>query len=229
MKGNFLPDRSKAAFIMSAEELFERNGKLYFWTFTWPDAMPVWCYANSWDRFAHSLIQNYTRDDFEALRVWERHPGGHGIHVHALCNERLDVNLIRELTVRYGLGKVVHVRKAVRKDVSYLTKYMTKDQAIPGLRMWAKMGCWAHVKGSDLEFESKECAEWQTNYRAARAAGGNGGEAFRYAVVRSQMTTKQRAAEWADLSAMIKFPAQPILNGDGTDITTVWADGRVEK
>lgn len=222
-----LPQRSTAAFRMSCEELFERNRKVFFWTFTWPDAMPHWCYSRSWERFIDCLRRRYTSNEFQALRVWEKHPQGHGLHVHMLCNERLGVNMVRRIAVHFGLGRVLHARRARHADSLYMSKYLSKDLGVTGLRMWAKIGKWQHCPKNELKFDSLTCREWQTNFRCARAGGANGGEAFRYATLMDRMTTAQQAAHWAELS---RDNSRPVFRKDApTDVTTVWNDGDVTK
>lgn len=177
-----LPKRERAAFLMSVEELFalakQQGRQVYFWTFTWAEPMAYWCYGPSWHRFSRWLVRDYTSDDFAALRVWERHPQGHGLHVHMLCNERLDVNHMRQGAVHFGLGYVLHVRKAIPKDAGYLSKYMTKDGRIPGVRQWAKLGNWEHVKCCDLEFHSKEADHFRAVNALFRAHGMTGHQAY---------------------------------------------------
>lgn len=184
--------------MMTVEEFFtiaqSQHKKCYFWTFTWPTPMSYWCYSKSWDRFVDLLNRNYTSEEFMAVRVWERHPEHGGLHIHMLCNERLYVGLMRRLARHCGLGFVLHVAPVrdgyvvpgglkVGPSVSvarYMSKYMTKDGAIDGLRLWGKLGQWEHVKCSDLEFRSKEADAFRSANAFFRDRGMNAREAYNH-------------------------------------------------
>ncbi len=160
-----LPSRSKAAFLMSAEALAEISQRLYFWTFTWAEILPVSECRRTWNRFTN-LLHGNTSERFAALRVWELHPGGHGLHVHMLTNERIDVNVVRCLLARAGMGVVCHVRGARLGDEAYMAKYMRKGRRIPGVRQWAKLGKWQHVRCGGLVFESQEANFFRQLYHS---------------------------------------------------------------
>jgi hypothetical protein len=158
-------NRSHAAFLFSAEMLAEQSGWLYFWTFTWARRLELEEYRRTWNQFS-TLLQRHSSPDFKGLRHWERHPRGHGLHVHMLTNERIDVNLVRQLTVRCGLGKVVHVRRGSLKDAKYMSKYMTKSGRIKGVRMWAALGHWEHSLVKNVRDKSKEADFYRKIYHS---------------------------------------------------------------
>jgi hypothetical protein len=85
--------------------------------------------------------------------VYERHGGGHGLHIHALLDCRLDVTVVRPIAERFGFGRI-HV-EMVKKEASeligkYMGKYLTKafqkrPDCLKYKRLWA---CIGEFKGS---------------------------------------------------------------------------------
>src|SRR5580692_6942696 len=141
MRLNHPVSKSKAAFLMSAERLFNHCGQVYFWTFTWPKCMPDWRYGPSWNLFIKGLNRFYGAT-IVGLRVWEVHPGeySHGLHCHALINRHLNIFIVRRIAKRYGLGHV-WVARADIGAAGYLAKYITKEnQLSPGMRQWGTIG-----------------------------------------------------------------------------------------
>jgi hypothetical protein len=109
------------------------------WTLTYADA--------EWDRAAvradvNDFLQRLRKhlgEEFPALYVIERHPGGHGYHVHLALQARfIDKHVLQSLWGR-GLVQYADGNKAIRKEKTkrgqarclarYLTKYMTKAWA----------------------------------------------------------------------------------------------------
>lgn len=148
--------RSEAAFLFSAERLFDQEPELYFWTFTWKDVMPDWYYANSWSRFVDKLSYMYG-GTLRGLKVVELHKQ-HGIHYHCLLNKRVWVGEVRRVAERFGLGRV-HVKRADRGAITYLSKYLSK-QFISKNKLHARVGRWGTIGGfrsckvKDVEIDS---------------------------------------------------------------------------
>ena len=228
MKLAFPITKSRAAFLFSAQRLAEISRRLYFWTFTWEEEwLALEIYRRSWNRFTTAL-QRRTKADFAALRVWEEHQGGHGLHVHMLANERLDVNLVRVLAKRAGIGRI-NVRRAVQRDAEYLAKYMTKRGKIRGVRQWAALGNWQHTKVSDVEVESDDGKLLRTIYRSpavqALPTRRRWGEARRifFQFMRAGMNPSELGPKLAQISKVNRDANEP------RDITIIWADGTVER
>lgn len=186
---------------MSCEVLFEEAKRLhrrvYFWTFTFPDAEAHWCVSKAWNRFSGKLWEKYTSQDFMALRVWEVHPSefSHGLHVHMLCNERISIHLMRRLCAHYGLGhcwvRQAHAEpwrgkdgQVYPSDLDYTAKYIGKMNMRPQhVHVWSKLGAWEHVKCSDLEFQSAQAADFRDANQRLRGMGMDARQAWGFARV----------------------------------------------
>jgi len=145
--------KSKAAFLLSCEKLFDTYGQCYFWTFTFKECMPDWWYPRHWDIFIKTLTNLYG-GWIQGVRVIEVHPGGHGLHYHCIIATRVSVHLVRRVGRRVGIGHV-HVQKCDRKTAHYLAKYLDKGEKIhKRMKKWACMGGFCGVKWKDIEIES---------------------------------------------------------------------------
>lgn len=123
---NRLMGKSEAAFRMSAHKFYQQTWKVYFWTFTCKEVHPDWCYSEIWRRFNLDL-QNLYGGLLAGLKVIEFHDN-HGIHWHALLNQRMYAPIVRRIGKRYGIGRV-HVRKKPADEgaIGYLADYLTED------------------------------------------------------------------------------------------------------
>lgn len=134
--------RSKWACVFSIRELID-DGWAYLWTLTTADAVDLPGLSRRWRK----LIWNgFT----PCVRVFEKHPKGHGYHVHFITAERIDVNTLRVKTEAAGFGRI-HVKRVPGRAAEYIAKYLTKQRATsPGIRMWACVG-FAGTKTKDIE------------------------------------------------------------------------------
>ncbi len=144
--------KTAQALIWSIESISDGR----FWTFTVPREQSPRETAAMWRRLAWELKRSL---GFRGIRVFEMHPGGHGLHVHVVTDSFFDVNEVRSISDRMGWGRV-NVKR-IRKGVSdfedqagvsqtgnvarYLAKYLVKQlrqrlPALKGLRMWAAFG-----------------------------------------------------------------------------------------
>jgi len=145
--------RSAAAFVMSAEKLFAENDRIYFWTFTFVEALPDPWVMPTWNRFLVRL-RDIHGGWMRGLRVMELHPGGHGLHIHALLNLRVNVHIVRRVGRKVGIGRV-HVKTCNEGAIGYLAKYLAKDVSrIKGARSWGAIGGFRPVTGRHLENDS---------------------------------------------------------------------------
>lgn len=146
--------KSQAAFILTANKLFEVYPKVYFWTFTFKECMPDWWYPRHWDLF-NKALQNLHGGWLPGVRVIEVHPGGHGLHYHALLGVRLNIHLAVRVGKRYGIGQFMDPKQADIGSVMYLAKYLTKKEELyKGMRRWGCMGGFVPVRVRDIEVES---------------------------------------------------------------------------
>ena len=134
----FAESRTQTAFRWSVMDLFERGRTVYFWTFTMVDAIPSWQFGTTWTRLLVDLQTCFGK--LRGVRVFEWHRN-HGLHCHALIDERLNVNVVRRCAKRYGFGRL-HVEVANIGAALYLAKYLDKDRGrIPySGRSWARLG-----------------------------------------------------------------------------------------
>ena len=79
------------------------GGWAYLWTLTTPDQVDLKELSQRWQK----LIWNgFT----PCVRVFEKHPRGHGYHVHFVTAERIDVGELRlkaEAVVRFRLSALI--------------------------------------------------------------------------------------------------------------------------
>ncbi len=170
------------AFRWTVDSLFERNESIYLWTFTWKVPHSDDYYRESWDKFRHYLHYNFPL--LCGLRVFEMHPGSwrlfgesHGLHVHALFNEWVDIRQLKKLSDKCGFGRI-NVKKCDRNGAYYLAKYLTKkaDRPLPkGMRAFGTIGfprgCKMLTRVRDVKIESqftKNVTTWQRKLRCSR-------------------------------------------------------------
>ena len=149
-----LMTKSKAAFLFSVERLFAEVEHAYLWTFTFPDVPSIDEGAQRWRR----LVQWFDRcfkGTVWGLRVYELHKT-HGLHLHALRNRHVRVEIVRPAAKRYGFGRI-HVKLVDKAGAKYLAKYLTKQgrpECFEGKRLWAAFGAFCHCKVKDVEVTS---------------------------------------------------------------------------
>lgn len=149
--------RTEAAFFLSGQRLFAESESVYFWTFTFSEVMPDWYYSGTWQKFIGALCRFYG-GTLRGLKVVELHKD-HGIHYHALLNKRIWVGQVRRLAKQFGMGAVVHVKKADLGAVGYLQKYLSKDfcganRLHSAVSRWGAIGGFKPCRVRDLEVDS---------------------------------------------------------------------------
>lgn len=102
--------KTAAAFLMTAERLFQPDTKIYFWTFTFNTVHSDQEGSRLFSDFLNHL-RKVLGGDWGGVKVAEIHPKGHGIHFHALINRRLAVDIVRRVAKCHGLGRI-HVERA---------------------------------------------------------------------------------------------------------------------
>lgn len=112
------------------------TGWAYLWTFTLATAEP-WKVASG--RYARLIMYLRRKQSFEYVRVFEDHPGGHGLHCHLVTSERIPVQLVRQMAAKCGVGRI-HVKRIGASSAPYIAKYLTKGRVrVAGVRLrwWA--------------------------------------------------------------------------------------------
>jgi len=105
------------------------------------------------------------------LRVFEMHPGSdryvpglsHGLHVHAIIDRRLPVDIMRSIWEEEGDGGRIHVCAIPAERAMYVGKYLAKQrvECMKGMRLWAPIGRAETSKVKDIVVDSR----WTAAYR----------------------------------------------------------------
>jgi len=159
--------RRRAAIQCNAARL-QRIGRLYFWTFTFAEAQHD-CDAvyAAWNRFRNSAAQSRFLREFRGLRVFELHPGGHGIHIHFITPNFLNIRHVRRLAEKAGFGRI-HVipwEGTPEGIAGYVGKYMAKGKhcdELAGRRVYGTFGMGEDkTRQCDIEVHSSYGTIWK--------------------------------------------------------------------
>lgn len=138
---------------VSEEDLFNRvtvAKHVFLWTFTTPDACEAKEVLTRWKKYQTLAIKAGT--PVKCFRVLEKHPRGHGYHIHFITVERLDVRKVRPLAERAGFGRI-HVLCIPTVKAGYVIKYLVKAlRKGCGRRLWACVG-FKGVRAADVLIE----------------------------------------------------------------------------
>ena len=166
--------KSRIAFQFSMENF--KTG-LFLWTFTWPKPMGPKEGSRLWGNFLRGKSRS-SPHGFNAcfpfaagLRVFEMHPGSdryvpglsHGLHVHAIIDRRLPVEIMRSIWEDEANGGRIHVRAIPAERAMYIGKYLAKQrvECMKGMRLWAPIGRAETSKVKDIVVDSR----WTAAYR----------------------------------------------------------------
>ena len=156
--------KSKSAFLFSSRKL--AKDRLFMWTFTFKELLGVKDTRKRWNRLLTAMKRTWP--ELQGIRVFEMHKR-HGLHVHMVTNERIDVVQARALAEKAGWGRI-HVTVMPAEHARYLAKYLSKERpsCLKRWRLWAAFGeGWEPTKVKDLIKESlfstvyRACKEWQ--------------------------------------------------------------------
>ena len=157
--------KTKAAFLFASQTLGKQ--RLYFWTFTFKELLAVRETRKRWNHLLTLVLREWPR--LQGLRVFELHPEGHGLHVHVVTNQFIDVNRARQLAIHAGWGRI-HVRRMASEHSGYLAKYLSKErpECFRHWRLWAGFGSgWEWTKVKEVIRETlfsrvyRACKEWK--------------------------------------------------------------------
>jgi len=147
--------KTQAAFILSAEKLFELGARVYFWTFTFREVWPDWWYPSVWRCFTRDLGNLYG-GNYCGVRVLEP-AEHHGLHYHCLINRRMNIHLIRRIGAKYGMH-IIKVKRCGKREgvIRYLLPYLNPLRCgiTPGMRRWGTMGAFIGVKVNNIIVET---------------------------------------------------------------------------
>lgn len=156
--------KSKAAFLFASQTLGKQQ--LYLWTFTFRELLAIKETRKRWNHLLTLLLRTWPT--LQGLRVFELH-AEHGLHVHLVTNQFIDVNWARELAAQAGWGRI-HVTRMPSEHAGYLAKYLSKErpECLHRWRLWAGFGkSWEWTKVKDIVRETlfsqiyRACKEWQ--------------------------------------------------------------------
>jgi len=159
--------KSKAAYLFATQTLGKES--LYMWTFTFKKLLGVKDTRKRWNRLLTAMKRTWP--GLQGIRVFEMHKR-HGLHVHMVTNERIDVVQARALAEKAGWGRI-HVTVMPAEHARYLAKYLSKERppCLKRWRLWAAFGeSWEPTKvngrvGPDAVISSSasiSCAEWSS-------------------------------------------------------------------
>jgi hypothetical protein len=143
--------KSKAAFLFASQTLGKQRP--YLWTFTFKELLAVKETRKRWNYLLTLLLRTWP--ELRGLRVFELHKE-HGLHVHLVTNQFIDVNRARELATKAGWGRI-HVTPMPSEHSGYLAKYLSKErpECLRNWRLWAGFGKgWEWTKVKDVIRES---------------------------------------------------------------------------
>ena len=142
--GRRYPAKSWTALRWTCERVKPR----YMWTFTLRDVHTAQDGARLWSALWRDVLK---RMGFRGVRVFELHPGGHGLHVHFLCDSFYSVRVVRARMrslasgAPWGTGFGVDVTRITgARGWLYACKYVSKGLrtvALKGVRLWARCAC----------------------------------------------------------------------------------------
>jgi len=150
-----LLNRTAQAFTFTVERLAFWNPKLYFWTFTYRDVPynDIWAMWQ-WSRFRMKMHNAFPL--IKGVRVVELHRS-HGIHFHALINERIPLERVRRIGWPMGFGRM-SVQIADTGSASYMAKYLTKAyrerNGFGQRRRWGAIGGFPVCRCRDVIYDT---------------------------------------------------------------------------
>jgi len=157
--------KSKAAFLFASQTLGKQP--LYLWTFTFRELLAIKETRKRWNHLLTLLLRTWP--DLQGLRVFELHKE-HGLHVHLVTNQFIDVYRARELAMQAGWRRI-HVTPMPSEHAGYLAKYLSKErpECLYRWRLWAGFGKgWEWTKVKDVVRQTvfsriyQACKEWQS-------------------------------------------------------------------
>jgi hypothetical protein len=178
------------------------------WTFTFAeDNLPVPIAKKIWSDFYRRLRNEKERAKIKhltGLRVFQMHPGGHGLHIHLATGCYLYINLMRALWKKSGGGRI-HVLPIAKDRVGYLAKYLGKHGrplCLKGARLWAKFGTFNASRVKDIVIES----DWTRTYHALVAVLGARFTSLPFYKRQWAVTNVQFGRQWCENFTSKDFP-----------------------
>ena len=108
-------------------EMMMKGGRLRFLTLTVPEhGLPLKVVtarfrALRWSRYMRDLLKGHAY-----ICVYEKHPSGHGWHIHIVLNRFIPIREFRGIAERYGFGRI-HIELCGADIGKYISKYISKS------------------------------------------------------------------------------------------------------
>lgn len=112
--------------LWSCEEMCKGGRRLRFLTLTVPEhGLPLRVVTARWralrsSRFVRDLLRNH-----DYICVYEKHPSGHGWHIHVVLNRFVPIREFRRVAEYYGFGRI-HIELCGSDIGKYIAKYIAK-------------------------------------------------------------------------------------------------------
>lgn len=164
--------RSEVAADLSLTELVKGQPFCFLWTFTFEEHTSARDAGKAWHRFTTYCKRN--KIALKGLKVYEKHLGGHGIHIHMITPNYYRVVDIRPLAIAAGFGRI-HAKRISSSRATYVLKYVRKGlrkgiEGMSGVRKWSVFGDareWATRK-KDITVDTifTRCWHWLARHNA---------------------------------------------------------------
>ena len=117
---------------MAVDKMREQFSSVYFLTLTTADKCTPCQVSYRWRELIHTRY--WKKLHIAYVQVLEKHPGGHGWHIHAVVSSRIPVDTFRPLLKSCGFGRfhIVKCNRHLDRITYYLAKYIGKS--LPGMR-----------------------------------------------------------------------------------------------
>lgn len=192
-------NRSQSALFWSLKDLIE-NDTCYLWTVTARSLVPDSWFGNMHSRFMknmnHAARDGKIHEWWGGVRVFEPHPGGHGLHSHLVLKNRMPWRVVEACAHKAGLGRInVHNDPVGIGAIYYLAEYLGKSaKEMSGVRRWACVGTYDGVGKRDVVFSGSRIDRIKALAEGYRLAGRHRYAAYRFAVM--QVQEEERDALW---------------------------------
>ncbi len=149
--------KRKLGFMWSAQSFAGLGPSLYLWTFTFVERIEVEEATDRWNVLL-TVLRREHGERWSGFRAYEMHPGGHGLHIHAVVDERFSAGQMWKVARSCRFGRV-DVKEIPVRGAAYLAKYLGKKRPLElkNKRLLAPFGnraraCWHRIK--DVEVQS---------------------------------------------------------------------------
>jgi hypothetical protein len=111
----------------SCEHMQKGGRRLRFLTLTVPEhGLPLRVVTSRWRAFRSTRYMRDLLKGHSYICVYEKHPNGHGWHIHCVLNRFVNISRFREMASRYGFGRL-HIELCGSDIGKYISKYISKS------------------------------------------------------------------------------------------------------